>query len=411
MGRARLNTYAQLSTLRACFTIYDLDIPHRLSVALSLGFGDLARTNLVAQIDAHIMVGNFAGLGLAYVVRVRLAFEERANLSGDGAGLKRLAIVFQNLVGDGVAGLSAQVPCKLPRGVHFHADGALAVLENVNGFLAVERKQILEMELIGADSRGIQLFDRFTNHACGGSPADQGYFGIGRPLDAWRREVLQSEGQLLHTLVHDLPANRRVTETVADQYASFVVFVGGGNVHGIGGARKRARRNAGRRKFVSLVMPVLAVHFLEQGTAIDGYVGLEALRLDRFGMFGEQKVRDDNDRALVFLREIKGFHGSIEAVGGVPGGHDDARKIALGSAINLVEIGLLLFGGNAGGRAAALDLDKNNRRFDHAGHADGLGHQGKTADGGGTHGTRAGIARADGHDSQRTLVCTLVDDE
>src|SRR5437879_12320241 len=102
------------------------------------------------------MVGNFAGLGLAYVERVRLAFEDGANLSGDGAGLERLAIVFQNLVGDGVAGLSAQVPRKLPRGVHFHADGALAVLENVNGFLAVERKQILEMKLIGADSRGIQ---------------------------------------------------------------------------------------------------------------------------------------------------------------------------------------------------------------------------------------------------------------
>src|SRR5437879_9118186 len=174
------------------------------------------------------MVGNFAGLGLAYVERVRLAFEDGANLSGDGAGLKRLAIVFQNLVGDGVAGLSAQVPRKLPRGVHFHADGALAIFENVARFFLMEWKQILEVKLIGPCSRGVQLLDGLANHACGRSPAEQGYFGIGRPLDAWRREVLQSEGQLLHTLFRDLPANRRVTENCADQYASLVVFVGGG---------------------------------------------------------------------------------------------------------------------------------------------------------------------------------------
>ncbi len=81
---------------------------------------------------------------------MRLALEKGADLRGDAGGLERLAVVLQNLVADGVAGLGAQMPRKLSGGVHFHADGALAVLENFGGFLAVERQQILEMELIGA---------------------------------------------------------------------------------------------------------------------------------------------------------------------------------------------------------------------------------------------------------------------
>ena len=118
------------------------------------------------------MVGNLAGLGLADVERMRLALENSPDLGRDGAGLERLAIVFQNLVADGVAGLGAQKTRELARGVHFHADGTLAIFENVDRFFLMERKQILEVKLIGTDSRGIQLLDSFANHPGGGTPAD-----------------------------------------------------------------------------------------------------------------------------------------------------------------------------------------------------------------------------------------------
>ena len=70
-----------------------------------------------------------------------------------------------------------------------------------------------------------------------------------------------------------------------------------------------------------------------------------------------------------------------------------------------------MFGGNAGGRAAALDFNENNRRFDHAGHADGLGHQGKTAAGGGAHSAGTGKACSDRHVGNRELVLHLLDDD
>src|SRR5437016_3505006 len=172
IGRAGLNTDAQLAGFRAGFPINDFHIPNGLAVAVALGFSNVAGTNLVTQIHAHVMVGNLAGLGLADVERMRLALENSPDLSRDGSGLERLAIVFQDLVADGVARLSAQKTCELARGVHFHADGALATFENVDRFFLMERKQILEVKLIGTYSRGIQLLDSFANHPSGRTPAD-----------------------------------------------------------------------------------------------------------------------------------------------------------------------------------------------------------------------------------------------
>ncbi len=114
-------------------------------------------------------------------------------------------------------------------------------------------------------------------------------------------------------------------------------------------------------------------------------------------MLGEQQVGDDDDRALIFFREVKGFDGGVEAIGSVLGRDNDAREIARGCAVNLVEIGLLLLGGNTRGRPAALHFDEDDRRFDHAGHADRFGHQGETAAGGGAHGARTGIIRRRSH--------------
>ena len=58
----------------------------------------------------------------------------RAHLRGDGAGLERLAVVLQDLVVDGVAGFRPQMARELAGGIHLDADGALAVLEDFDGF-------------------------------------------------------------------------------------------------------------------------------------------------------------------------------------------------------------------------------------------------------------------------------------
>ncbi len=97
------------------------------------------------------------------------------------------------------------------------------------------------------DSRGVQLLDRFSNHALGGSPADQGYVRIGRPLELGRREVLEGEVHFLHALFRDLATNGGVAENVADQYAFLVVLVGSGDMHGVGRAGNDARGDAGSR--------------------------------------------------------------------------------------------------------------------------------------------------------------------
>src|SRR5579862_1660886 len=400
----------QLAGFRAGVPIYDFNIPNRLAIAIALGFADLARTNLITQINAHVVISNLARFGLADVKRARLALEDAANLSGNCARLERFAVVFQNFVVDGVARFGAQVAGELAGTVHFHADRVLTLLENVDRFFLVERKQILEMELIGADSRGIQLLDGFANHALGGTPADQRYLGVGRTLEAGRGKILERQIQLLHALFRDLAPDRGVAENVADQNAPLVVFVGRGDVHAIRRTGKRAGGNAGGRELITFVKTVFAVHFGDQSSAVDRYIGLEALGFDGFGMRREQQVRDDDDRALILLGEVEGFDRAVEAIGSVAGGDNDAREIALGSAINLVEIGLLLLGGNAGGRSAALNFDENDGRFDHAGHADGLGHQREASAGGGAHGARAGITGTDGHVGNGELVFHLLDD-
>src|SRR5438874_1441565 len=249
----------QLAGLGARFAIYDFNIPNWLTIAVGVGLTDLARTNLITQIDAHIVISDLARFGLADIQRMRLALQKGPYLSRDGARFERLAIVFQDFVIDGVAGFRAQVAGELARGVHFHADGALAFLENVDRFLLMEREEILEMKLIGADTRGVQLLDGFANDASGGAPADQRYFGIGRAFQARRREIFERQIQLLHTLLGDLAANRGIAENIADQNAPLVVFVGSSNVHGIGRAWKRARRNAGLRELISFVVADLAV--------------------------------------------------------------------------------------------------------------------------------------------------------
>ena len=108
---------------------------------------------------------------------------------------------------------------------------------------------------------------------------------------------------------------------------------------------------------------------------------------------------------------MKASTARIKAVARIGRRDDDAREIALRRAIHLVQIGLFRLGGDTGGRTAALHFDENYRRFDHAGHADGFGHQREAAAGGGAHGARAGVSGADRHVGHGQFVFHLLDDD
>ncbi len=103
---------------------------------------------------------------------MRLALQNGAHLGGNACRLEWLAVVLQDLIAHGVAGFRAQVASELSGGIHLHADGALALLEDVAGLFGVEGKQILEVQLIRPNSGGIQLLHGLANHALGGTPAD-----------------------------------------------------------------------------------------------------------------------------------------------------------------------------------------------------------------------------------------------
>ena len=91
------------------------------------------------------------------------------------------------------------------------------------------------------------------------------------------------------------------------------------------------------------------------------------------------------------------------------GRRDDARIVAVAGAQHLPEVALLGLGGDAGGRAGALDVDDDDGSFDHGGHAEAFGHQREAAAGGGAHGADAGVGGADGHVDDADFVFHLAD--
>ena len=70
---------------------------------------------------------------------------------------------------------------------------------------------------------------------------------------------------------------------------------------------------------------------------------------------------------------------------------------------------MLGLGRHARGRSGALHIDADDRRFDHARHADRLGHQRKAAAAGRAHRAATGVGRADDHVHHADLVLDLPD--
>ena len=144
-----------------------------------------------------------------------------------------------------------------------------------------------------------------------------------------------------------------------------------------------------------------------QFAAVDLDVEIQVVGINARGSFGDEQVGQDQAGALVFVAEVEQLRNRLEQIELARRGDDERGIIALARAEHLPEIALLGLGRHARGRAGALHIHANDRRFDHARHADGLGHQGKAAAAGRAHRPATGMGRADDHVHHADLVLHL----
>ncbi len=241
----------------------------------------------------------------------------------------------------------------------------------------------------------------------GGSPADDGEFGILRPLadKGARVGVARNPLQLAHAFVHHLRPHRGVGVPIGNQHPLFVMFIRRGDVHPARRAGQRARGNAAGGVAVA---PVFAVDGRSNFAAFDRHVRIEAFRIDDDGPFREVQVHHHNHRHLVFLGQVEGFDRGVVGVDRIERRQDRLREFPLRGSQRLEQVALLGFGRQPGRGAAALGEDRHHRRFDHPGHSDRLGHQRKTAAGGADHRPHPGVARADRHVDRGQFVLGLL---
>ena len=213
----------------------------------------------------------------------------------------------------------------------------------------------------------------------------------------------------------------RVGEFVADERAVFVVLVGRGGKDVPGHTRHGARRDAALGVLETqiglivvtaarrLPLPSSIAVRQNQFAAVDLHVEVQIVRIDARCSFGDQQVGEDQAGTLIFVAEVEQLRDRLKQIELARRRDDDARIIALPGAEHLPEIALLGLGRHAGGRAGALHIDADNRRFDHPRHADRLGHERKAAAAGRAHRAAASVRRADGHVHHADLVLDLPD--
>ena len=143
----------------------------------------------------------------------------------------------------------------------------------------------------------------------------------------------------------------------------------------------------------------------------------------RLGAVGEVAVGEQHHRRAVGDRDPGGLEGGVEAVAGGARRHDRHRRLAVAPEHRLQQVGLLGLGRQPGGRAAALDVDDQQRQLGHHREADRLGLQRDARAGGRGDAQRAGERRADGgahagdlvlglerRDAERLVLAQLVED-
>ena len=122
------------------------------------------------------------------------------------------------------------------------------------------------------------------------------------------------------------------------------------------------------------------------------------------GAVADEGIGEQDYRGHVLDGDARGLEGHVEAVGGTYGRYDGQGRLAVASVESLVQVGLLGFGGEAGGGAAALHVDYHQRQFGHHGQTDSLAFQSQTGAGGGGNAQRACKRGADG----RAYACNFI---
>src|SRR5262249_45367556 len=142
------------------FAGYDFDAPDGFAITVPLAATDLARPHDLAQPCSNVVIGHLSGLFFGYVGRYFLTGKQRLHLLDYVMRLKRLAVILQDLVIDRHTRFRPQVPSELPGVVSFDTDGLLAFAQDPGCLLRVERRQVLEVKLIGLNPLGSQQRDR-----------------------------------------------------------------------------------------------------------------------------------------------------------------------------------------------------------------------------------------------------------
>jgi len=131
------------------------------------------------------------------------------------------------------------------------------------------------------------------------------------------------------------------------------------------------------------------------GSGIDHQL-IHVWLVERFDPSGEGLVGEDDHRRGVFAGQFAGFEGDVETVFDVAGGEDDARSVPMRTVDGLHEVGLFDVGGEASGRAAALDVDDDERELGHAGPAERFHLERETGTGTPSDGEMPGVGETDG---------------
>ena len=143
----------------------------------------------------------------------------------------------------------------------------------------------------------------------------------------------------------------------------------------------------------------------------------------RLGAVGQHAVGQQHHRRAVGDGDPGGLEGGVEAVARRLRRDDRHRRLAVAAEHRLEQVGLLGLGREPGRRAAALDVDHQQRELGHHREADGLGLQRQAGAGGRGHAERAREGRTEGgadagdlvlglegRDAERLVLAELVED-
>src|SRR5712691_2290055 len=327
------------------------------------------------------------------------------------------AVVLADVAVGHEAGFAAEVARKLAAVIILHDDGVPRVFQNFENCIAMQGHQPADLQLIGGNSLLIENLAGFLDHTFRGTPADQCNIGFARPPQHRRRNGSLNADDFAHALFHHRASLDRIGEFVANQYAVFHVFVGGGGVDVAGNAGDSARGNAALGNSIAFVIPVrghcslrsVAVGGGDEFSAIDWRAEIEIVWMYAESAFRQQQIAKHQARALEPVGEVENLRDELEAIADVQRSSNHSGIVTKCGAQHLPQVALLGLGGNAGGWTGSLAVDDDHRSFDHGGHAKAFAHQGEAPARRCTHGAHAGVSRADRHVDHTDLVFHLPD--